>query len=254
MYTPSCSSGLSDRSLQDTLAAAPPQELTFPGWKRVTDLSVILVTLPLVAVVATVVYSWIKVVSPGPVLFRQVRVGRGGKLFTLYKFRSMHPGADSILHEAHVKRLVRSRQPLVKLDLHGDPRLIRGGFLLRALGVDELPQVINVLRGEMSLVGPRPCLPNELELYHPHHLHRFIVPPGLTGLWQVNRTQGTTFGDMVKMDDDYIERLAPWSDCQILFKTPISLLLQTKTHVGFRRRGRADARIFAIGPHESTDC
>ena len=211
----------------------------------------IVFTLPLLALLAALVYSWIKLVSPGPVLFRQVRVGRGGQRFTLYKFRSMHHGADTGFHQAHVERLIRSRQPLVKLDAHGDPRLIRGGVLLRALGLDELPQVFNVLNGEMSLVGPRPCLPHEFDLYPPHQLQRFVVPPGLTGLWQVSRTASTTFGDMVKMDGDYVRRLAPWRDWHILLKTPYVLLHQTTTHVSFRRPGNAASHIFASSHREN---
>jgi len=192
----------------------------------------IFLTLPLIALLASLVCCWIKVVSPGPVLFRQVRVGRGGRRFTLYKFRSMHPSADPQVHEAHVERLIRLRQPLVKLDAHGDTRLIRGGVLLRTSGLDELPQFFNVLRGEMSLVGPRPCLPNEFDLYHSHQHHRFGLPPGMTGLWQVSRTDATTFRDMVKMDGDYVQQLAPWRDCQIIFRTPYTLLRKTTRLAG----------------------
>jgi lipopolysaccharide/colanic/teichoic acid biosynthesis glycosyltransferase len=97
-------------------------------------------------------------------------------------------------------------------------------------GLDELPQLINVLRGEMSMVGPRPCVPSEFQLYNVDHYRRFAVQPGLTGLWQVERTQSTTFHEMVGMDIAYVDRLSPWSDFKILMKTPVSLVLQFATH------------------------
>ena len=134
---------------------------------------------------------------------------------------------------------------MVKLDAHGDTRLIRGGVLLRACGLDELPQFFNVLRGEMSLVGPRPCLLEEFDLYHSPQHHRFGLPPGMTGLWQVSRTDSTTFGDMMKMDGDYVQQLTPWTDCQIIFKTPYSLFRQTTRLVGFRRLEKASRGFLA---------
>ncbi len=222
--------------------ADPLHHAPIPAWKRLTDLTVILLALPVVVLLALIVYCWIKAVSPGPVLFRQTRVGRGGRRFTLYKFRSMHQGSDTGLHKAHVENLVISGQPMVKLDVHGDPRVIRGGRLLRTSGLDEIPQFFNILRGEMSMVGPRPCLTQEFDLYHFNQLQRFTLPPGLTGHWQVNRTDSTTFGDMVRMDGDYAERLTPWRDWLIICKTPYFLLLQTTSVVGLRRPRKAAVR------------
>jgi lipopolysaccharide/colanic/teichoic acid biosynthesis glycosyltransferase len=183
--------------------------------------------LPILVILASFVFIWIRVVSPGNVLFRQTRIGRGGKPFTIYKFRSMNLSVPTRVHEAHVVNLIRSNKPMTKLDVCGDSRLIRGGGLLRISGLDELPQFFNILRGEMSLVGPRPCLPREFELYHENHLlHRFDVQPGLTGQWQVERNESTTFSDMVRMDDDYVDHLSPVRDMQILLRTPIALLGQ----------------------------
>lgn len=178
-------------------------------------------------ILASCVFIWIRVVSPGNVLFRQTRIGRGGKPFTIYKFRSMNLSVATRVHENHVMDLIRHNKPMTKLDACGDSRLIRGGGLLRTTGLDELPQFFNILRGEMSLVGPRPCLPREFEIYHENHLlHRFDVQPGLTGQWQVERNESTTFSDMVRMDDYYVDHLSPARDMQILLRTPIAVLGQ----------------------------
>jgi lipopolysaccharide/colanic/teichoic acid biosynthesis glycosyltransferase len=189
------------------------------------DLFWVMLLLPLTLVVVPLVCCWIKLVSPGPCVFRQTRIGRCGKPFTMYKFRTMLPDAETAIHEAHVNRLIESNQPLIKLD-DEDRRLIKGGRLIRNLGFDELPQLLNVLRGEMSVVGPRPCLPNEFQLYDSHYYRRFAVPPGLTGRWQVERNRSTTFHDMEEMDSGYVDHLSPWTDIKIVAKTPVSLIVQ----------------------------
>ncbi|MES2439802.1 MAG: sugar transferase [Verrucomicrobiota bacterium] len=199
-----------------------------PHWKRTSDVLLVLLVLPIIVFLSAAVYSWIQLVSPGNVLFRQTRIGRNGKPFTIYKFRSMKLRASTSVHEAHVEHLIKNNRPMTKLDVVGDSRLIKGGCLIRMSGLDELPQFINVLRGEMSLVGPRPCLPQEYELYDEHQRHRFSVQPGLTGQWQVNRNQHTTFSEMVKMDDHYVDHLSPVKDLQIILKTPLALLGQMK--------------------------
>jgi lipopolysaccharide/colanic/teichoic acid biosynthesis glycosyltransferase len=188
----------------------------------------VLLILPLIAFFAAIVYCWIQLVSPGNVLFRQTRIGRGGKPFTIYKFRSMKLRASMDVHEAHVEHLIKSDLPMIKLDRVGDSRLLKGGCFIRNSGLDELPQFINVLRGEMSFVGPRPCLPREFDLYDESQRHRFSVQPGLTGQWQVKRTDTTTFSEMVSMDDDYVNRHSPLMDLQIILKTPLVLLKQLK--------------------------
>jgi lipopolysaccharide/colanic/teichoic acid biosynthesis glycosyltransferase len=232
--------------------------LEIPVWKRVTDVTLVLLILPIIAFFACIIYSWIKIVSPGHVLFRQTRIGRGGKPFTIYKFRSMKMLACMEVHEAHVEHLIKSNLPMTKLDRVGDSRLITGGCLIRNSGLDELPQFINVLRGEMSLVGPRPCLPKEFDLYDESQRHRFSVQPGLTGQWQVSRSDTTTFSEMVKMDDDYVDQYSPWLDLQIILKTPLALLKQVRAcaqtrftigYAGFSRSGssrKAPSQIFAL--------
>ncbi len=198
-----------------------------------------LLVLPLVALLASLVYCWIQAVSPGGVLFRQTRIGRNGKPFTIYKFRSMKLRAPTHVHEAHVEHLIKSNLPMIKLDAAGDSRLIKGGRVIRNSCLDELPQLINVLRGEMSLVGPRPCLPKEFELYEEHQRHRFSVQPGLTGQWQVNRSDSTTFTEMVRMDDHYVDHLSPLTDLAIIVKTPLVLLAQVKVCTQARVKNRA---------------
>lgn len=180
-------------------------------------------------------------VSPGSVLFRQTRIGRDGKPFTMYKFRSMKLESRTDVHEAHVEHLIKSNLPMTKLDMVADSRLIPGGCFIRSSGLDELPQFINVLRGDMSFVGPRPCLPKEYALYDETQRDRFLVQPGLTGQWQVNRTETTTFNQMVKMDDEYLNRLSFLIDLRIILKTPLSLFKQMMLCAHSRYASRAVA-------------
>ena len=183
-----------------------------PSWKRVLDTACVLAAAPLLLPLGLGIALAIKMVSPGPVLFAQDRVGYRGRWFRCFKFRSMTVNADTGVHQGHFQDLMASNRPMTKLD-GADKRLIRGGRLLRCLGLDELPQLINVLRGEMSLVGPRPCLPYECEHYQPRHWRRFGTLPGLTGLWQVNGKNRTTFEEMIYWDLKYVETKSPALDC-----------------------------------------
>ncbi len=158
----------------------------------------IVLAAPLLLLIGLVLALAIRLVSPGPVLFVQERVGFRGKLFRCLKFRTMGVNADTGVHQGYCQNLMASDRPMTKLD-GADKRLIPGGRILRCLGLDELPQIINVLRGEMSLVGPRPCLPYEYEHYQPRHRRRFGTLPGLTGLWQVNGKNRTTFEEMIDL-------------------------------------------------------
>ncbi len=213
------------------------------GWKRGLDLAVTLLVLLPALLLSLLLICWIRLVSPGSVVFRQQRIGRHGKPFTLLKFRSMKPDAAAGVHECHIERLVRNNRPMTKLDLLGDERLIPGGRLMRMAGLDELPQLLNVLRGEMSLVGPRPCLPTEMRFHGTDCWRRFSVKPGLTGLWQVRRNRTTTFREMVRIDHEYVDGLSPWQDCRILLWTPVALLRQlAAVRRGDRRRPRKQRR------------
>ncbi len=190
-----------------------------PLWKRTLDLACILVVAPGLLLLCAGVALLIRLGSPGPVFFRQQRVGYKGRLFTCYKFRTMLFNADTEAHRRHTQNLIRSQDPMVKLDARRDPRLVPCGALLRACGLDELPQILNILKGEMSLVGPRPCIPYECEQYEPWHHQRFDAVPGLTGLWQVSGKNRTTFDQMVRLDIEYSQRLSLLLDLKILFKT-----------------------------------
>jgi lipopolysaccharide/colanic/teichoic acid biosynthesis glycosyltransferase len=197
-----------------------------PLWKRAIDLACCAVALPVLALLTLVMTIVTKLVSPGPVFFRQERIGHLGRRFKIYKFRTMRVGADNSVHQQYFKDLIGTNAPMVKLDARGDSRLIPGGWLVRALGLDELPQLINVLRGEMSLVGPRPCIPSEFDQYIPWQRQRCDTLPGLTGLWQVSGKNRTTFEQMIRFDIQYAHNLSFWLDLKIILLTLPSLLVQ----------------------------
>ncbi len=198
-----------------------------PRWKRILDFLVVCavapIALPLMAAIALVIRGS----SAGPVFFRQERVGLRGRRFTCLKFRSMVAAADTRDHQKHLQQIVRSGAALTKLDSTGDTRLIRCGSLLRATGLDELPQLLNILRGDMSMVGPRPCVPYEYELYDETQKQRFDVVPGLTGLWQVNGKNKTTFEQMIQMDLYYARHQSLLLDLRIIAQTFPALIQQT---------------------------
>ena len=197
-----------------------------PGWKRAVDIAFCLVALPLFGLFTLALAIGMKLTSPGPVLFRQERVGHRSRRFLCYKFRTMAVGADSQNHQQHCTELIRSNAPMVKMDASRDSRIIPGGWLLRATGLDELPQLINVLQGDMSLVGPRPCVPYESDAYLPWQRERFRAVPGLTGLWQVSGKNRTTFDEMVRLDIHYAENLSLWLDLKIICLTVPALVEQ----------------------------
>jgi lipopolysaccharide/colanic/teichoic acid biosynthesis glycosyltransferase len=197
-----------------------------PLWKRRLDVALVLMTAIFWGPVCLLIALYIKVVSPGPVLFKQTRVGHMGKQFCCLKFRTMKTGADTTVHQNHLNQLISSNKPMQKLDVKGDSRLIPGGRWLRAVGADELPQLINVLSGEMSLVGPRPCVPYEYELFQPAHRQRCHTLPGLTGLWQVNGKNRTTFERMMELDLAYVKNKSLLLDLQIIFSTLPALISQ----------------------------
>ena len=197
-----------------------------PRWKRALDIGLIILALPLLIPVALATAGIIRLVSRGPVLFKQERIGRRGEKFLCFKFRTMFTGSDCVSHEGHLRHLIESNTPMTKLDTGGDKRIIPFGVMLRATGLDELPQLINVLRGEMSIVGPRPCLPYEFKYYQSAQHERFSVVPGLTGLWQVSGKNKTTFKEMIRLDIEYSRRRSLGLDLEIIFKTVPALLNQ----------------------------
>jgi lipopolysaccharide/colanic/teichoic acid biosynthesis glycosyltransferase len=190
------------------------------------DVVFVLLILPFVLPLAVLVAVLIRMVSPGPVLFRQERVGYLGRKFMCFKFRTMFVGAETTTHQGHLQHLMESDVPMVKLDARGDSRIIPFGLLLRLSGLDELPQFINVLRGEMSMVGPRPCLTYECDNYLPWQRERFNTLPGLTGLWQVSGKNQTTFAEMMRLDISYARNKTLWLDLIIILKTIPAILGQ----------------------------
>jgi lipopolysaccharide/colanic/teichoic acid biosynthesis glycosyltransferase len=194
--------------------------------KRALDVTVALVGLVLALPVALVAMVAVRLDSPGPALFRQIRMGANGRRFRLYKLRTMQHGNDDRAHREYVAKLITGRgercEDVYKL-VH-DPRITRVGRLLRNWSIDELPQLWNVVRGDMSLVGPRPPLPHEAELYPARAWGRLRVKPGITGLWQVSGRCELSFDDMVSMDVRYWQRWSILSDLRILLETPGAVL------------------------------
>jgi lipopolysaccharide/colanic/teichoic acid biosynthesis glycosyltransferase len=203
-----------------------PCQAGHPLWKRPLDIVCCLLVLPFVSPLLGLVALWMRFTAKGPLLYRQERVGYRGQTFCCFKLRTMKVNADPALHQAYVQSLLGTNAPMLKMDGRGDPRLIPGGWLLRASGLDELPQIINILRGEMSVVGPRPCLPYEYDKYLPWQKYRFAAVPGLTGLWQVSGKNHTTFDQMVRLDIFYAETRSLWLDGKILFLTAPAVLRQ----------------------------
>lgn len=207
---------------------AEDKKTALPLWKRMLDLTVILLLSPAVLLIGLVVALIVKLGSPGPLIFRQRRVGYKGQEFMFFKFRTMRVDAETDSHRTHIEQLINSQAPMQKLDARRDPRLIPFGAALRATGLDELPQLLNVLKGDMSIVGPRPCIPYERDAYEPHHWRRFDAVPGLTGLWQVSGKNRTTFQEMIKFDVEYAQRKKLWLDLLIMFKTLPALWTQCR--------------------------
>jgi lipopolysaccharide/colanic/teichoic acid biosynthesis glycosyltransferase len=224
-----------DRDLRRPAGAGRPgtrprsRPASYPWSKRAFDLAVALTALIVLSPLLIVVAVLVRATTPGPVLFRQSRLGLGRRPFVLYKFRTMYPGRPDDVHREYIRKLLTQDQPpaggrrgLYKLER--DPRVTPPGRLLRRTSVDELPQLLNVVRGEMSLVGPRPPLAWEAELAGPAYDQRFAVPPGLTGLWQVSGRNRLTMRQGLDLDVEYARRRSFWLDLVILAKTVPVLL------------------------------
>lgn len=212
--------------------------------KRTADIllagSLLLLLMPLMLLVALAIYIY----SPGPVFFIQERVGarriRIGsayywrrETFPFYKFRTMKVNVDCSLHKNYVQALIQNDQQKMSeiqgrettvRKLLNDPRITRPGRFLRRFSLDELPQLWNVLRGDMSMIGPRPAIPYELECYKPWHFHRLEAQPGITGLQQVTARCIADFDEQVRLDVDYVTRQSIWLDLKIALKTPLAIV------------------------------
>jgi len=217
----------------------------FPKWKRIFDLAIVLLTAVIWLPLMVVIMYGIKVVAPGPAFYRQRRIGFRGRPFLIFKFRSMKVNAETQSHEEYLERLMRESVPMTKLDA-SDKRLIPLGYLLRATGLDELPQIFNVLRGEMSLVGPRPCTELEFQRYQPWQKKRVLAPPGITGFWQVNGKNKTTFDEMIAMDVLYGKRMSLRLDLLILARTLPVLCEQTLSSLRLRWRNLEQEKAIPV--------
>jgi exopolysaccharide biosynthesis polyprenyl glycosylphosphotransferase len=200
--------------------------------KRSLDVVASATLLALCAPMMLLIAFLIRRDSPGPVFFRQTRLGIDLREFTLLKFRTMHEGTDEAPHREYIKQIMRSdalpgSNNLYKLERHDSITPI--GRWLRKTSLDELPQLINVLRGEMSLVGPRPLIPYELELFSPHQFERFLVPAGLTGLWQVEARAHTTFGEALDLDVAYARGWSLGLDLRLVLRTPLVMFRKRET-------------------------
>ena len=194
--------------------------------KRLFDISISLIVLVIASPLMLLTALMIKLTSPGPVFFKQQRVGFMGKVFTMYKFRTMEVKTDSGIHQEYVTDLFSSDRPMVKID--NCHRLIPFGQIIRRLFIDELPQLFNVVRGQMSLVGPRPAIPYEVQAYQDWHMGRLLTLPGMTGLWQVSGKNRLTFNEMVRLDIQYAHGCSFLTDMKILMITPIAIISEVR--------------------------
>jgi lipopolysaccharide/colanic/teichoic acid biosynthesis glycosyltransferase len=231
--------GTRNPTLYPDLSQRDDDRKLFRVLKRVMDIvgSALAMVFLLPAFLA--IASAVKATSKGPVFFRQRRIGQDGRSFVFLKFRSMHANNDAAIHKAYVQKLIAGKaekQPsngnaegVYKLT--HDPRVTKIGAFLRKTSLDELPQFINVLKGEMSLVGPRPPVPYEVEAYDIWHRRRLLeAKPGITGLWQVSGRSRVKFDDMVRLDLHYARTWSPWTDMKILWRTPGAVVLGSGAH------------------------
>lgn len=225
--------------------------------KRILDLAIVILALPFLLPLFAIIAVLIKLDSPGTIFYTQERVGaklsiKNGKiywtqkLFKLYKFRSMRQGAASDLHQKFIEAYINGdeaemvriqdagaesetgtdKEDITLYKLTGDPRVTRLGSFLRKTSLDELPQILNVFLGDISLVGPRPAIPYEVEMYEPWHKQRLLTIQGLTGAWQATGRNNVSFDEMVNLDVEYIKNQSLWLDAKILLWTVPAILLQ----------------------------
>ena len=225
--------GEGSTALHESLTSAPSLASAVSGsaragttrlTKRLLDLAVATACLALLSPLLVIVAGLIWLTTPGPALFRQIRLGKDGSPFVLFKFRTMYADSPDDVHREYVRKLLTQDKPpdggrsgVYKLE--HDKRITPVGRLIRRTSIDELPQLFNVIRGDMSLVGPRPALPWEAEMLDAIHLSRFSVPPGLTGLWQVSGRNTLTMKQGLELDIEYVRRQRFALDLWILLKT-----------------------------------
>jgi len=229
----------SNATLYPDLAERDGSQRKLHTVKRLMDVTGSILAIIMLAPVLFLIAAAVKLSSKGPIFFKQKRVGQYGESFTFLKFRSMSEGNDSSAHQEFVRQLIKAQavpqangedgEAVYKLT--NDPRITPVGRFLRRTSLDELPQFFNVLKGEMSLVGPRPPIPYEVEAYDIWHRRRLLeAKPGITGLWQVNGRSRVKFDDMVRLDLHYARNWTPWMDISILLRTPAAVVLGAGAH------------------------
>lgn len=206
--------------VEEPLSQIAPKVITYRRRKRLLDIFGSLLLILLNAPLMLAIVALIKLTSRGPVLYTAERIGLCGKSFRFFKFRSMYLDADKRL--AEVMDSNEKDGPIFKM--HDDPRITRIGRILRHMSMDELPQLFNVLRGDMSLVGPRPPLPNEVAKYNAYAMERLSVRPGMTCYWQIMGRSNLSFDEWMELDHKYLEEMGVITDLKILLKTPFAVL------------------------------
>lgn len=201
----------------------PPASRAHLVTKRVVDIVIATIALLIAALPLALIALAIKLESPGPVLYAHTRVGARGREFRFYKLRSMAVSHDVETHRRYMRYLIANGATVAATHLP-EREITRVGRLIRHLSIDELPQLVNVLKGDMSIVGPRPPLPYEVAEYSTEHLKRLAVPPGLTGYWQIKGRGRVTFDEMCRLDVEYIMKRSLALDLAIIARTPVAML------------------------------
>jgi exopolysaccharide biosynthesis polyprenyl glycosylphosphotransferase len=229
----------SNPTLYPDLSEREDARKSLRGMKRMMDVLGSVLALILFSPVFLMIAIAVKMTSQGPIFFRQRRIGQYGNSFVFLKFRSMYVNNDAAVHKEYVQRLIAGKADKQPSEGSGqgvyklteDPRITRVGGFLRKTSLDELPQLINVLKGEMSLVGPRPPVPYEVEAYDIWHRRRLLeARPGITGLWQISGRSRVSFDDMVRLDLRYARTWSLWMDIKILLRTPGAVVLGEGAH------------------------
>lgn len=219
-----------------TVLSPPREDKAYWVIKRCLDILISSAAIVLLFPLWFGIGLMIKLTSHGPIFYVERReIGKNGRPFALYKFRTMYAGSDNSIHRQYYERFVEGQPAYVDqggdkriFKIPNDPRVTPIGRILRQTGLDEAPQFINVLKGDMSLVGPRPAILYEYELYEDWHRQRLSVPPGITGLYQVTARSQVSFDEMVRIDLEYIRRRSLWLDLKIMLLTPINVIILGK--------------------------
>lgn len=193
----------------------------YSGFKRIVDVILGCIGLVLLSPVFLILAICIKIDSKGPVIFAHKRIGKNGKEFNMYKFRSMYENAEEMIENFNEEQ---KREWQENFKLENDPRITKVGNFLRKTSLDELPQIVNIIKGDLSIIGPRPVIDEELEKYGKHKDKFLSITPGLTGYWQANGRSNTTYEERMQMELYYIDNQSLWLDIKIFFKTIVSVI------------------------------